>query len=67
MFEQAQTVWRALGEYCAVNEDEKGKVDVPDVLILNIGRDVAKRSNHAFGGYYTFDKAALRLPEAIAP
>ncbi|MEE9333661.1 MAG: type II toxin-antitoxin system VapC family toxin [Granulosicoccaceae bacterium] len=67
VFEQAQTVWRALGDYIAVNEGGKGKVDFPDALILNIGRDAAKSSDRSFNGFYTFDKAALRLPDAIAP
>lgn len=67
VFEQAQTVWRALGDYVAANEDGKSKVDFPDALILNIGRDVARYSDSEFDGFYTFDKAALRLPGAIAP
>jgi len=66
-FEHAQTVWRALGDYIATNEDGKSQVDFPDALILNIGRDLAINLNHTFSGFYTFDKAALRLPDAIAP
>ena len=67
VFEQAQTVWRALGDYVVANESGNGKVDFPDALILNIWRAVAKNSDHTFSGFYTFDKAALRLPGAIAP
>ncbi|MFK7857153.1 MAG: PIN domain-containing protein, partial [Granulosicoccus sp.] len=53
VFEQAQTVWRALGDYVAVNEDGNGNVDFPDALILNIGKDAAKQAGCAFGGFYT--------------
>lgn len=67
VFEHAQTVWRALGDYIDTNNNGKSKVDFPDALILNIGRDVAKNSDHTFSGFYTFDKAALRLPGALAP
>ncbi len=67
VFEHAQTVWRALGDYIAANENGKSKVDFTDALILNIGREVAKNSDHTFDGFYTFDTAALRLPNAIAP
>jgi predicted nucleic-acid-binding protein len=59
VFGQAQTVWRALGDYVAANEDGKGKVDFPDALILNIGREVARNSDSQFGGFFTFHKAAL--------
>ena len=55
VFEQAQTVWHALGDYIAVNEVGKGKVDFLDALILNIGRDVATISSHTFSGYHTYD------------
>ena len=57
ILEHAQTVWRALGDYIATNEDGKSPVDFPDALILNIGRDVAKNTNQTFNGFYTFDKA----------
>ena len=67
VFEQAQTVCCAFGDYVAANEDGKGKVDFPDALILNIGRDLAKNSDQKYGSFYTFDKAALRLPGAVAP
>jgi predicted nucleic-acid-binding protein len=66
VFEQAQTVWRALGDYVAANENGNSKVDFQEALILNIGRDVARYSDSEFDGFYTFDKAVLRLPGAIA-
>lgn len=56
IFESGRTVWRALGDFQQVNKDDLQKVDFPDALILNIGRDTTKLNNLEFKGFYTFDK-----------
>jgi len=67
VFENAQTVWRALGDYIETNELGKRKIDFPDALILNIGRKASQLSGVTFDGLYTFDRAAQRLPDTYAP
>ena len=67
VFENPKTIWRALDDYVKVNGKDKKKVDFPDALILNCAKSVAQDSDIDLTGFYTFDKAAQRLPGALAP
>ena len=67
VFENPKTIWRALDDYVKVNGKHKKKVDFPDALIFNCAKSVAQASDIDLAGFYTFDKAAQRLPGAFAP
>jgi len=67
VFENPKTIWRALDDYAKANGKHKKKVDFPDALILNCAKSVAQDSDIELAGFYTFDKAAQRLPGALAP
>lgn len=67
VFEDAKTVWRALGDYMQTNETRKAAIDFPDALILNCAKQTAIQNAVEFNGLYTFDKAAQRLPGACVP
>lgn len=67
LFENSKTIWRALDDYVKANGKHKKKVDFPDALILNCAKSVAHERDVEFAGFYTFDKAAQRLPGALAP
>ena len=67
VFEDAKTVWRTLGDYMNTNETRKAAIDFPDALILNCAKQTAIQKSVEFNGFYTFDKAAQRLPGARVP
>lgn len=67
VFENAKTVWRTLSDYINTNETRRAAIDFPDALILNCAKQTAVQSSVEFNGFYTFDKAAQRLPGARAP
>ncbi|NND73197.1 MAG: PIN domain-containing protein, partial [Rhodothermales bacterium] len=54
VFENAKTVWRALGDYVKVNEKTRTTVDFPDALILNCAKQTADQKSVDFNGFYTF-------------
>ena len=66
VFEDGQTIWRALGDYTsapAVKVGNKLKdADFPDELIVNKARYVAKQKSQTLKCVYTFDKAAQEIP-----
>ncbi len=67
VFENAETVWRTLGDYMNTNEERRAAVDFPVALILNCAKQAALQNSVGFNGFYTFDKAAQRLPGVRAP
>jgi len=71
IFEDGQTIWRALGDYTnaqAVKVGNKLKeADFPDALIINKARYVTKHKNQILKCIYTFDKAAQELPGTEQP
>jgi predicted nucleic-acid-binding protein len=67
VFEDAKIVWRTLSDYMNANEEKRAAIDFPDALILNCAKQTAIQNSVDFNGFYTFDKAAQRLPGARAP
>ena len=67
VFESAKTVWRTLGDFVNANELRRAAVGFPDALILNCAKQTAIQNAVEFNGFYTFDKAAQRLPGARVP
>jgi len=71
IFEDGQTVWRALNDYkqaktIKVGNKRKG-ADFPDALIINKALYVANILNETLDGVYTFDLALQTLPRARKP
>ena len=66
-FENSKVVWQSLDDYVKTNEKNKRKLDFPDALILNCAKSCARDRGDELTRYYTFDKAAQRLPGAFAP
>lgn len=64
VFENAKTVWRTLGDFINTNETRRAAIDFPDALILNCAKQTAAQNSVEFNGFYTFGKAAQRLPGA---
>ncbi len=58
---------RFSGDFSKANERQKNKVDFPDALILNCAKQFANDHSVVLAGFFTFDKAAQRLPGALAP
>jgi len=67
LFQDADVVWRALADYQKLSIENGVKLDFPDALICQTGKDVAMYYEESFNGFYTFDRAAQSLPGAIAP
>ena len=71
VFEDGQTIWRALGDYTnaqAVKVGNKLKeADFPDALIVNKARYVTKQKKQILKCVYTFDKAAQEIPGTEQP
>ena len=65
IFEDGQTVWRALSDYTKAKSIKVGKqrkeVDFPDALIVNKAQYVAIKLNDALDGVYTFDVALQEI------
>ena len=53
-------VWRALVDYRDKAVEKHMKVDFPDALIRQIGKDAAAQNGEKFGGFYTFDTEAQK-------
>ena len=67
VFENSKVVWQTLDDYIRTNGKQQRKADFPDALILNCAKNFSLQQNVRFTGLYTFDKAAQRLPGALAP
>ncbi len=70
-FEDGQTVWRAVNDYRQAKPvkvgNKQNSAGFPDALIVNKSRFSITQKNESFGGVYTFDIAALQLPETKHP
>jgi len=66
IFEDGQTVWRALNDYKQAKTIKVGnkrkEADFPDALIINKALYVANTLNETLDGVYTFDLALQTLP-----
>lgn len=65
--QEVELTWRALLDFRRYSVESKGKIDFPDVLILNQGKSAAIEYDEPFDGFYTFDNAAQKLPGAFSP
>lgn len=66
-FEDGQVVWKALGDFkrsepVKVNGKKK-LADFSDALIVNKAKSLALETEGGFQGVYTFDVAALQIPD----
>ena len=66
-FEDGQAIWLALNDYRKAKPVRGKGADFADALIVNKAKFIANKQGEAFGGLYTFDKAAQKLPGAKAP
>ena len=66
-FEDGQTVWMALNDYWKVKPTGSKEADFSDALIVQKAKFTASQQKVDFGGVYTFDVAAQKLPGAKAP
>ena len=66
-FEDGQTVWLALNDYRKAKPTRGKELDFPDALIVSKAKFVAAVQKVNFGGVYTFDVAAQKLPGSKAP
>jgi len=71
IFEDGQTVWRALNDYKQAKTIKVGnkrkEADFPDALIINKALYVANTLNETLDGVYTFDLALQALPRIRKP
>jgi len=71
IFEDGQTVWRALNDYKQAKTIKVGnkrkEADFPDALIINKALYVANTLNETLDGVYTFDLALQALPRTRKP
>ena len=71
IFEDGQTVWRALSDYTKTKPVKVGskrkEADFPDALIVNKAKYVANILNDELDVVYTFDVAAQQLPGTSEP
>ncbi len=65
VFEDGQTIWRALGDYAAAQAVKVGKklkgADFPDALIVNKVLYISKQTSQPLKSVFTFDKAAQEI------
>ncbi len=66
-FEDGQTVWKALNDYRKAKPTRGKEVDFSDALIVSKAKFVASTQKVNFGGVYTFDVAAQKLPGTKVP
>ena len=66
-FEDGQTVWMALNDYRKAKSIGGKEAGFSDALIVNKAKFMASNQKADFGGVYTFDVAAQRLPGTKAP
>lgn len=71
VFEDGQTVWRALNDYKKVRPvkvgGKKKSADFPDALIVNKAMRQAREWHKPLAGVYTFDVAAREIPGTLSP
>ncbi|MCP8898477.1 PIN domain-containing protein [Gilvimarinus xylanilyticus] len=71
VFEDGQTVWRALNDYKKAQPvrvgGKKKSADFPDALIVNKAKHQAQQWRQALKGVYTFDVAAREIPGTLSP
>jgi len=71
IFEDGQTVWRALSDYKQAKSIKVGnkrrEADFPDALIVNKAAFVANKLNDVLDGVYTFDLALQTIPGTKKP
>jgi predicted nucleic-acid-binding protein len=71
IFEDGQTVWRALSDYAKTKSIKVGgkrkEADFPDALIVNKAKYVANILNDELDVVYTFDVASQQLPGTREP
>jgi predicted nucleic-acid-binding protein len=71
VFEDGQTVWRALSDYKQAKSIKVGnkrkEADFPDTLIVNKATFVANKLNEPLDGVYTFDLALQAIPGTRKP
>jgi predicted nucleic-acid-binding protein len=71
IFEDGQTVWKALSDYKQVKiiklGNKRKEADFPDALIVNKAVYVANRLNEELHGVYTFDFALQTIPGTKKP
>ena len=71
IFEDGQTVWRALSDYAKTKSIKVGgkrkEADFPDALIVNKSKYVANILNDELDVVYTFDVASQQLPGTREP
>jgi len=70
-FEDDQTVWQALSDYCQAGSvkvgNKKKEADFADALIVNKARFHAAEKGNTLNGVYTFDRAAQTISGTAAP
>jgi len=66
-FESGQVVWMALNDYRKSKPIGSKSADFPDALIVNKAKFTASNHSVEFGGLYTFDTAAQKLPGTKTP
>ena len=71
VFEDGQTVWRALNDYINAQPVKAGGkkkyADFPDALLVNKARYQAQEWHKPLTGIYTFDTAARELHGTFSP
>lgn len=71
LFEDGQTVWRALSDYAKAKSIKVGNkrkdADFPDALIVNKAQYVANKLGEDLDGVYTFDVASQEIPGTRKP
>ena len=71
VFEDGQTVWRALNDYKKARPvkvgGKKKSADFPDALIVNKAMRQARQWQQPLEGVYTFDVAAREIPGTLSP
>jgi predicted nucleic-acid-binding protein len=71
VFEDGQTVWRALNDYKKARPvkvgGKKKSADFHDALIVNKAMSQARKCHMRFIGVYTFDVAAREIPGTLCP
>ncbi len=66
-FEDGQTVWLALNNYRKAKPVKGKEADFSDALIIQKAISIASAKKADFGGFYTFDVTAQKLPNTKVP
>lgn len=71
VFENGQTVWRALNDFKNAKSIKSGgkrkEADLPDALIVNKAQFIANETQAKFNGVYTFDVTAQQIEGTKEP